>query len=170
MPSFKSAGARLTFRAYFRAYVEGSDDPTAELADKETLLPAVVVDDRVDPQELQSKDHTTQPPARFTEASLTRALEERGIGRPSTYASIIDTILNRGYVFKRGSALVPSWMAFSVAKLLTEHLPKLVDYQFTAQMEDDLDSISRGEAGHLDLSQAILFRERKSRVESSAQG
>lgn len=154
---FQVSGRTIDFPGYFRAYVEGSDDPNAELADKETLLPAVAVADTVNAKGLESKDHTTQPPARFTEASLTRGLEERGIGRPSTYASIIDTILNRGYVFKRGSALVPSWMAFSVAKLLTEHLPRLVDYQFTAQMEDDLDTISRGEAKHLDYLKKFYF-------------
>ena len=103
------------------------------------------------------EDHTTQPPARFTEASLTQALEERGIGRPSTYASIIETILNREYVFKKGSALVPSWMAFSVAKLMSEHLPRLVDFEFTAKMEDDLDAISRGEAEHVAYLNAFYF-------------
>ena len=132
--AFQVSGKTIDFPGYLRAYVEGSDDPKAELADKETLLPAVQVDDVVRCPELESKCHTTQPPARFTEASLTRALEERGIGRPSTYASIIDTILYREYVSKRGSALVPSWMAFSVAKLLEDHLPRLVDYAFTAQM------------------------------------
>ena len=143
---FQVSGRTIDFAGYLRAYVEGSDDPEAELADKETLLPPVVLEQALRCQDLESKSHTTQPPARFTEASLTRSLEERGIGRPSTYAAIVDTILNREYVFKRGSALVPSWMAFSVAKLLKDHLPALVDYEFTAQMEDDLDAISRGEA------------------------
>ena len=154
---FQVSGRTIDFAGFLRAYVEGSDDPEAELADKETLLPAVTLEEIVDCQEVDPKDHTTQPPARFTEASLTRALEERGIGRPSTYASIIDTILNRKYVFKRGSALVPSWMAFSVSKLLKEHLPRLVDYQFTAQMEDDLDAISRGEAEHLEYLNKFYF-------------
>ena len=104
------------------------------------------VGDALNCRELIAKDHTTQPPARFSEASLTAALEERGIGRPSTYASIIDTILERRYVFKKGNALVPTWTAFSVSKLLELHLPNLVDYQFTAQMEDLLDAISRGES------------------------
>ena len=154
---FQVSGRTIDFAGFLRAYVEGSDDPDAELADKETLLPAVVVDELVKCRELEAKDHTTQPPARFTEASLTRALEERGIGRPSTYASIIDTILRREYVFKRGSALVPSWMAFSVSKLLKEHLPRLVDYQFTAQMEDDLDAISRGEAEYIAYLNKFYF-------------
>ncbi len=108
-------------------------------------------------REIMPKSHTTQPPARFTEASLTKALEERGIGRPSTYASIIDTILARNYVFKKGGALVPTWVAFSVSQLLESHLPKLVDYEFTAQMEDDLDSISRGESTHLDYLKRFYF-------------
>ena len=154
---FQVSGKTIDFPGFLRAYVEGSDDPNAELADKETLLPAVKEQDLVTCQALDSKEHITQPPARYTEASLTRALEERGIGRPSTYASIIDTILNRRYVFKRGSALVPSWMAFSVAKLMAEHLPRLVDYDFTAQMEDDLDSISRGEAEHTEYLNRFYF-------------
>ncbi len=154
---FQVSGKTIDFAGFLRAYVEGSDDPDAELADKETLLPAVRVQDPVTCDELESKDHTTQPPARFTEASLTQALEERGIGRPSTYASIIETIQKRGYVFKRGSALVPTWMAFSVSKLLMEHLPSLVDFTFTAQMEDDLDAISRGEAEHQSYLSSFYF-------------
>ncbi|MEZ6098321.1 MAG: type I DNA topoisomerase [Pirellulaceae bacterium] len=154
---FQVSGRVIDFPGYLRAYVEGSDDPDAELADKETLLPAVKAQDEVACQQLVSKDHTTQPPARYTEASLTRALEELGIGRPSTYASIIDTILKRNYVFKKGTALVPSWIAFSVSKLLSEHLPRLVDYQFTADMEDDLDAISRGEAEYVEYLNRFYF-------------
>ena len=154
---FQVSGRTIDFAGFLRAYVEGSDDPHAELADQETLLPALAVAEAVQCQALEPKDHTTQPPARFTEASLTRALEERGIGRPSTYASIIETILYREYVFKRGSALVPTWMAFSVSKLLSEHLPSLVDYEFTAQMEDDLDTISRGEADSQDYLKQFYF-------------
>ncbi len=109
------------------------------LADREAVLPAMAAR-RVAriAASLEPKSHTTQPPARFTEATLTRSLEEMGIGRPSTYASIIDTILAREYVFKRGTALVPTWTAMAVSQLLESHLPNLVDYQFTAQMEDDL--------------------------------
>lgn len=145
---FQVSGKTIDFAGYLRAYVEGSDDPESELADQETLLPPLAVDEPLGCHGLECKSHTTQPPARYTEASLTRALEEKGIGRPSTYASIIDTILQREYVFKRGTALVPTWMAFSVAKLLEDHLPRLVDYEFTAQMEDQLDAISRGEEQH----------------------
>jgi len=142
---FQVSGRSIEFPGFLRAYVEGSDDPEAELADQERLLPPVKVGDALACRELTPKDHTTQPPARFSEASLTAALEERGIGRPSTYASIIETILARQYVFKKGNALVPTWTAFSVARLFEEHLPDLVDYQFTAQMEDLLDAISRRE-------------------------
>ena len=108
---------------------------------------------------LEPKSHTTQPPNRYSEASLTRALEEMGIGRPSTYASIIDTILAREYVFKlkRGNVLVPTWTAFAVSQLLEAHLPELVDYQFTAEMEDELDAISRGEMNHLDYLRTFYF-------------
>jgi DNA topoisomerase-1 len=143
---FQVSGKTIEFPGFLRAYVEGSDDPQAELADREVLLPSVKLDEVLNCKELESKSHTTQPPARFTEASLTQALEEMGIGRPSTYASIIDTILARRYVFKKGNALVPTWTAFSVSRLMEEHLSKLVDYQFTAQMEDFLDSVSRREA------------------------
>jgi DNA topoisomerase-1 len=142
---FQVSGKTIDFAGFLRAYVEGSDDPEAELADQERILPAVKIGDAVNCRELIPKDHTTQPPARFSEASLTAALEERGIGRPSTYASIIDTILERRYVFKKGNALVPTWTAFSVSRLFERHLPNLVDYQFTAKMEDLLDEISRGE-------------------------
>ncbi len=143
---FRVSGKTIDFPGFLRAYVEGSDDPEAELADRETILPAVQVGDAVQCRGLEPKDHTTQPPARFTEASLTAGLEERGIGRPSTYASIIETILERKYVFKKGNALVPTWTAFSVSKLMEQHLPKLVDYEFTAKMEEGLDEISRQES------------------------
>ena len=106
---------------------------------------------------LEPKDHTTQPPARYTEATLTRTLEEKGIGRPSTYATIIETIQARDYVFKKGNALVPSWTAFSVVRLLEDHLPSLVDYEFTAQMEDLLDAISRREAEHVHYLHDFYF-------------
>jgi DNA topoisomerase-1 len=154
---FSVSGKTIDFPGFLRAYVEGSDDPLAELADKETLLPAVQVNDRIDCRDLETISHTTQPPARFSEASLTKTLEEMGIGRPSTYASIIDTILNRQYVFKKGNALVPTWTAFSVARLMEEHLPTLVDYQFTAQMEDLLDAISREEAEHVSYLRSFYY-------------
>lgn len=154
---FQVTGKTIEFAGFLRAYVEGSDDPNAELADQERILPSVAKGDPLDCKKLDSKSHTTQPPARFSEASLTAALEERGIGRPSTYASIIETILARQYVFKKGTALVPTWTAFSVSKLLETHLPKLVDYQFTAQMEDLLDSISRKEAEHGEYLRQFYF-------------
>lgn len=154
---FQVGGKTIDFPGYLRAYVEGSDDPNSELADRESVLPDVVVGEPLRISELEAKSHTTQPPGRFSEAALTRSLEEMGIGRPSTYASIIDTILARNYVFKKGGALVPTWVAFSVVKLLENHLAQLVDYQFTAQMEDDLDTISRGEREQLDYLRLFYF-------------
>ena len=154
---FQASGKTIEFPGYLRAYVEGSDDPEAELADREVLLPLVALGDRLQCGELAAKSHTTQPPNRYSEASLTRALEEMGIGRPSTYAAIIETILARDYVFKRGNVLVPTWVAFAVSQLLTQHLPALVDYKFTAEMEDELDTISRGEAGAVDYLREFYF-------------
>lgn len=154
---FRVGGKTIDFAGYLRAYVEGSDDPEAELADRETVLPSVEVGEKLTCREIEAKSHTTQPPGRYNEATLTRALEEMGIGRPSTYAAIIDTILARDYVFKRGNALVPTWTAFAVARLLESHLPTLVDYQFTAQMEDDLDAISRGETKWVDYLHNFYF-------------
>ncbi|MBA4020353.1 MAG: type I DNA topoisomerase [Pirellula sp.] len=147
---FTVSGKTIDFAGYLRAYVEGSDDPQAELADREKILPAVEVNEAITCVDLSPKEHTTQPPARFNEATLTKSLEELGIGRPSTYASIIETILARDYVYKKGNALVPTWTAMAVAKLMTSHLPSLVDYGFTAQMEEDLDAVSRGERGQLE--------------------
>ncbi len=154
---FQVSGKTIDFAGFLRAYVEGSDDPDAELADKETLLPQVKQGEQVACRDLESKSHTTQSPPRYSEASLTRTLEEMGIGRPSTYAAIIDTILARDYVFKKGNALVPTWVAFSVIRLLKDHLPELVDYQFTAQMEDLLDEISRHEKGHVSYLKQFFF-------------
>jgi DNA topoisomerase-1 len=146
---FAASGRVITFPGFLRAYVEGADDPDAELEDQERPLPALAVGDRVavvDPPGIEPKGHETQPPARFTEASLVKALEEMGVGRPSTYASIISTIQDRGYVWKKGAALVPSFVAFSVVGLLEQYFGQLVDYGFTAVMEDDLDEIARGQA------------------------
>ena len=154
---FQVSGKTIDFPGYLRAYVEGSDDPDAVLADQEKTLPSVEVGEQLTCQEMDAKQHITQPPGRYSEAALTKALEERGIGRPSTYASIIDTILARNYVFKKANALVPTWVAFSVIRLLEEHLGNLVDYQFTAQMEDDLDAISRGERSLARLFEIVLF-------------
>jgi DNA topoisomerase I len=147
--TFQASGSSIEFEGFLRAYVEGSDDPEAELAGKERLLPLLDVNEKLSVEAMEAVSHTTQPPARFTEASLTQGLEERGIGRPSTYASIIETIQGREYVFKKGNALVPSWTAFAVIRLLEDHFGNLVDYKFTAEMEDHLDEISRNERENL---------------------
>jgi DNA topoisomerase-1 len=154
---FQASGKTIDFPGYLRAYVEGSDTPEAELADQETLLPDVVVGETLKCFDLTAKEHNTQAPSRYSEAALTKALEERGIGRPSTYASIIDTIQNRNYAFKKGGALVPTWVAFSVVQLLEQHLAGLVDYAFTAKMEDDLDAISRGEREYVEYLNEFYF-------------
>jgi len=141
---FSASGKVIEFAGFLRAYVEGSDDPEGDLEDREVRLPPLAADDALGLAGLEVKDHTTQPPARYTEASLVKALEEMGVGRPSTYASIIATIQDRGYVWKKGSALVPSFTAFAVVGLLENYFADLVDYEFTARMEDDLDGIAAG--------------------------
>jgi DNA topoisomerase-1 len=141
---FAASGQVITFPGFLRAYVEGSDDPDADLAEREVQLPPLAEGDVLAASALEPKSHTTQPPARYTEASLVKYLEELGIGRPSTYASIIGTIQERGYVWKKGSALVPSFTAFAVVGLLEQYFGNLVDYGFTAAMEDDLDEIAGG--------------------------
>ncbi|ROQ96734.1 DNA topoisomerase I [Streptomyces sp. 2132.2] len=143
---FTASGKTITFHGFMKAYVEGADDPNAELDDREKRLPQVAEGDALSAEEITADGHSTKPPARYTEASLVKELEEREIGRPSTYASIIGTILDRGYVFKKGTALVPSFLSFAVVNLLETHFGRLVDYDFTAKMEDDLDRIARGEA------------------------
>jgi len=143
--TFMARGKTIDFQGFRRAYVEGSDDPNAELADREVVLPPLVVDQQLDIAGIDVMEHVTQPPARLTEATLVKELEARGIGRPSTYASIIETILRREYVVKRGTALVPTFTAFVVIKMLEQYLQSLVDYGFTARMEDQLDEIARGE-------------------------
>ena len=142
---FSASGKTITFPGFLRAYVEGSDDPEAELEDREIRLPSLEQGEAVASEALEAAGHATQPPARYTEASLVAELESRGIGRPSTYASVIQTIQDRGYVWKKGSALVPSWTAFAVIRLLEQHFTHLVDYDFTARMEESLDDIARGE-------------------------
>ena len=142
---FSTTGRTITFPGFMRAYVEGADDPDAELDDRERRLPRLAEGQPLTVDRLEPVGHTTQPPARFTEASLIKTLEEMGVGRPSTYTSIIGTIQDRGYVFKKGTALVPSFVAFSVIGLLEQHFGSLVDYNFTASMEDDLDDIANGE-------------------------
>jgi DNA topoisomerase-1 len=141
---FGASGTVITFRGFLAAYEEGRDtDETSD--DDERRLPNVNEGDALELVKLEPQGHETNPPARYTEATLVRTLEELGIGRPSTYASIIGTILDRGYVFKKGTALVPSFLAFSVVNLLKGHFGRLVDYGFTASMEDDLDRIASGE-------------------------
>lgn len=147
---FTATGKTIEFPGYRLAYVEDLEDAEAELAEAERVLPNLQQGQRTTARELKPAGHTTQPPPRVTEAGLIKELEARGIGRPSTYAAIIETIVRREYVFKRGTALVPTFTAFAVVDLLASYLGWLVDYQFTAKMEDDLDEISNGRAKRLD--------------------
>ncbi|MFF3485177.1 type I DNA topoisomerase [Streptomyces sp. NPDC002701] len=156
---FSASGKTITFHGFLKAYVEGADDPNAELDDRERRLPQVNEGDPLSAEEISVDGHATKPPARYTEASLVKELEEREIGRPSTYASIIGTILDRGYVFKKGTALVPSFLSFAVVNLLEKHFGRLVDYDFTAKMEDDLDRIARGEARSVPWLRRFYFGE-----------
>jgi DNA topoisomerase I len=142
---FGASGKVITFPGFLRAYVEETDDEQDEREDRERRLPPMTEGMPLLANEIEPQQHATNPPARYTEASLVKALEELGIGRPSTYASILGTIQDRGYVFKRGTALVPSFTAFAVVGLLEQHFSRLVDYGFTAEMEDDLDEIAAGE-------------------------
>jgi DNA topoisomerase-1 len=155
---FSASGKAIEFAGFRRAYVEGSDDPSAELEEQETVLPALRVGEPVDRDKarvrltgLEPIGHETNPPARYTEASLIKELERIGVGRPSTFAATIGTIERRGYVFRQGKALVPSFTAFAVTRLLREHFGDLIDAEFTAEMEEDLDQISRGEREWLDF-------------------
>jgi DNA topoisomerase-1 len=142
---FGAAGTTIAFPGYRQVYIESRDDGDATAAaDREEILPPLAVDDVVPVAELEPQGHSTTPPPRYTEASLVRRLEELGIGRPSTWASIIQTIQDRGYVWKKGQALVPTWTAFAVVNLLEQHFDELVDYAFTARVETDLDAIASG--------------------------
>jgi DNA topoisomerase-1 len=154
---FGATGKVISFYGFLKAYVEGADDPTADLDDRERRLPQVAENDPLTVLRLAPAEHSTRPPARYTEASLVKELEDREIGRPSTYASIIGTILDRGYVFKKGTALVPSFLAFAVVTLLERHFGQLVDYEFTARMEDVLDAIARGEAERVPWLRRFYF-------------
>ncbi|MGW7239687.1 type I DNA topoisomerase [Streptomyces sp. NPDC054804] len=156
---FSASGKTITFHGFLKAYVEGADDPNAELDDRERRLPQVGEGDALSAEEITVDGHSTKPPARYTEASLVKELEEREIGRPSTYASIIGTILDRGYVFKKGTALVPSFLSFAVVNLLEKHFGRLVDYDFTARMEDDLDRIAAGQAQAVPWLRRFYFGE-----------
>jgi DNA topoisomerase I len=146
---FKASGKTITFPGYLRAYVEGSDDPEAELADQERVLPKLDQGEKLDLKEFKIEVHNTKAPARYTEGSLIKELERLGIGRPSTWATIVDVVLQRNYAFKKGTALVPSFLAMVLTSLMENYFTDLVNYSFTAKMEDDLDAISRGEADNL---------------------
>lgn len=146
---FSASGTVITFRGFLAAYEEGKDEnpetTSSKAKDEDKRLPVMAEGDALDATDVTADGHTTSPPARYTEASLVKTLDELGIGRPSTYAATISTIMDRGYVQVRGSALIPSWLAFSVVRLLEDHFTDYVDYDFTAELEDDLDRIARGE-------------------------
>ncbi|NEP17635.1 MAG: type I DNA topoisomerase, partial [Leptolyngbya sp. SIO4C1] len=153
--TFRASGKRIDFPGFFRAYVEGSDDPDAALEDREVALPPMQVGDTPTCSELDAIGHETQPPARYTEATLVKTLESEGIGRPSTYASVIGTIIDRGYAQLANNSLMPTFTAFAVTDLLEKHFPDLVDTSFTARMEQTLDEISTGEAEWLPYLQTF---------------
>ncbi len=142
---FGATGKQITFAGFLKAYVEGADDPEEELENQEKILPEINENENMKVDKMNIKSHQTKPIARFTEASLIKELENKGIGRPSTYASIMDTIVRREYVFKQGAALIPTFTAFAVVKLMEKHFTHLIDYTFTAEMEEDLDKIAEGE-------------------------
>jgi DNA topoisomerase-1 len=154
---FAASGKTITFPGFLKAYVEGSDDPDAALDNQETHLPQMSEGDAITTHELEAKGHETKPPARYTEASLVKRLEDLGIGRPSTYASIIETIQSRDYVYKKGTALVPTFTAFAAVALLESHFSELVDYTFTAKMESDLDGIASGDREYVPWLNEFYF-------------
>jgi DNA topoisomerase I len=154
---FSASGTTISFAGYRQVYVESVDDNDAAEDEREALLPPLTVGAVVGVESLTPNGHTTSPPARYTEASLVKRLEELGIGRPSTWASIIQTVQDRGYVWKKGQALVPTWTAFAVVGLLEKHFERLVDYAFTERIEDDLDSIARNELQKQDWLQHFYF-------------
>ncbi len=166
---FGASGTVITFRGFLAAYEEGRDaDREAPEGDEERRLPNLSEGDSVELRALEPQGHETSPPARYTEATLVRTLEELGIGRPSTYASILGTILDRGYVFKRGTALVPAFLAFSVVALLEKHFGRLVDYDFTASMEDDLDRIAAGDEHRVEWLGRFYFGDGPGAAEGGA--
>ncbi len=154
---FSASGRTITFHGFLKAYVEGADDPSTDRDDSEKRLPNLAEGDPLTVARLDAAGHSTKPPARYTEASLVKELEDREIGRPSTYASIIGTILDRGYVFKKGTALVPSFLAFAVVNLLEQHFGNLVDYDFTAEMEKVLDDIANDRAERVPELQRFYY-------------
>jgi len=155
--SFRATGSTIEFPGYLRAYVEGSDDPDQELADRERILPELRVGENLETSTLEAISHETQPAARFTEGSLIKELERLGIGRPSTWATIVDVVLSRSYAFKKGTALVPTYLAMALTQLLEQYFKDIIDYEFTARLEDDLDAISRGEAHNIKYLQHFYF-------------
>jgi DNA topoisomerase-1 len=158
LAEFTASGTVYTFKGFLEAYEEGRDEKRGDAdAAENQSLPAVAVGDELSVNDAEAKGHRTTPKPRYTEASLVKVLEEKGIGRPSTFASIPETILDRGYAVKRGQALVPTWLAFSVVRLLEEHFADLVDYDFTAALEDDLDTIARGEQNRVEWLKSFYF-------------
>ena len=155
LADFTATGTVVVFRGFLAAYEEGTDDERGD--DRTERLPALRTGDEVTVSDLQPIGHETKPPARYTEASLVKVLEEKGIGRPSTFAVIIPTILDRGYVSKRGGALIPTWLGFSVVRLLEQNFSELVDYDFTARMEEILDMVSRGEQQRVAVLRRFYF-------------
>jgi DNA topoisomerase I len=156
---WSASGRTITFPGFLKAYVQGGDDPESESDDRESVLPPLTEGEALRVERLEPAGHETKPPARYTEASLVQRLEELGVGRPSTYASIMTTIQDRGYVFKRGTALIPTFTAIGVVTLLERHFPQLVDYEFTASMEADLDRIAEGEEESVPWLSAFYFGE-----------
>jgi DNA topoisomerase-1 len=154
---FAASGKTITDPGFLRAYVESSDDADEEAEDAERRLPILIKDQHLTEEALNAVGHTTQPPARYTEASLIKALEELGVGRPSTYTPTLQTIQDRGYVVKRGQALIPTFVAFAVIELLEQHYPRLVDYNFTAAMEDQLDQLAGGAATPREFLTSFYF-------------
>ena len=158
---FRASGQIIVFPGYMKIYVEGKDNPDAELANKEKLLPAIVVNEELVCSKVVSQIHKTKPPARFTEASLVKEMEINGIGRPSTFASILDTIVRRGYVEKTKSNLSPTYLGLAITQLLENHFTTLVDKDFTAKMENELDAISRGELEPIPFMENFYFGNKK---------
>jgi DNA topoisomerase-1 len=158
LAEFTAAGTVITFRGFLAAYEEGRDEErVADPSKREAKLPELTEGQALTLTEVDARGHETSPPPRYTEASLVKALEELGIGRPSTYAAILSTIMDRGYVTQRGQALVPNWIAFSVVRLLEDHFSELVEYDFTASMEEDLDEIAAGRRDRLDWLTSFYF-------------
>lgn len=155
--NFRASGKTIEFAGFLRAYVEGSDDPEGDLADQEKVLPVLAKGEELKSEKLVSVEHATLPPARYTEGSLIKELERLGIGRPSTWATVVDVVLSRDYAYKKGTALVPTFLACVLCRLMENYFTKLVDYSFTAGMEDDLDAISRGEVDNLKYLNNFYF-------------